>query len=205
MLQLIKKDMAIHKFSWLIYSVITLVYMFAGNDIIFIIALMSAIIIVNVFYADERANGHKLWNAMPFTRREIVSARYMSLIIIIFFNMLLVMTIELVMAGGLELAFWKGVMGSFILILITSAIFIPILYSLAQQNAVFILYVLYILLVIGAVYLFYYFYLYLTDNFIIPQTLSNVQFFGFGIVISICLYILSFVLSVRIYKNKVII
>lgn len=204
MLQLIKKDMAIHKLSWLIYSVITLVYMFAGNDIIFIIALMSAIIIVNVFYADERANGHKLWNAMPFTRREIVSARYMSLIIIIFFNMLLVMTIELVMAGGLELAFWKEVIGSFILILITSAIFIPILYSLAQQNAVFILYVLYILLVIGAVYLFYYFYLYLTDNFIIPQTLSNVQFFGFGIVFSICLYILSCVLSVKIYKNKVI-
>lgn len=204
MLQLIKKDMAIHKLSWLIYSVISLVYMFAGNDIIFIIALMSAIIIVNVFYADERANGHKLWNAMPFTRREIVSARYMSLIIIIFFNMLLVMTIELVMAGGLELAFWKEVIGSFILILITSALFIPILYSLAQQNAVFILYVLYILLVIGAVYLFYYFYLYLTDNFIIPQTLSNVQFFSFGIVFSICLYILSCVLSVKIYKNKVI-
>ena len=205
MLQLIKKDIAIHKFSWFIYIAMITIFIYAGNDIIFISALMSAIITMYAFYADERANGHRLWNALPFSRSEIVGARYVSLIVNILICMLLVMIIELLTAGALGGIFWREILGSFVLVLISSAVFFPVFYLLSQRSAIFISLILYILLVIGGAHFLYYLYLDLINTSVIPQTFSDVQFFGFGLFLSFSLYALSCGVSVKIYKNKEII
>ncbi|GIP35135.1 ABC-2 transporter permease [Paenibacillus sp. J2TS4] len=202
MLQLIKKDIAIHKFQWLMYFAMLLFFMFLDKDAIFIIALMSAIITMNAFYADEQANGHKLWNALPFIRSEIVGARYSSLLVVTIICMSTVMMIEPIFKGGWELSLWKELIGSFVLMMLSGALCFPIFYWLSQRNVIFVLLILYILIVIAGAYSFYYLYLYLSDTLIIPQTLSDGKLFGFGLLIALCLYMLSWRLSIKIYKAR---
>jgi len=205
MLQLIKKDVTIHKFQWFIYFAMLVFFMFLDKDAIFIIALMSASITMNAFYADEQANGHKLWNALPFTRSEIVGARYSSLIVVTIISMCIVMIIELIMKGGWDLPLWKQVIGSFVLIMLSGALYFPLFYWLSQRNIIFILFILYILVVIAGAYSFYYLYVYLSDTLIIPQTLSDGQLFGFGLMIALSFYMLSWRLAIKIYKNREIV
>lgn len=202
MLQLIKKDIAIHKFQWLLYLAMLLFFMLLDKDAIFIIALMSAIITMNAFFADEQANGHKLWNAMPFTRSEIVSARYSSLLVVTVISMSTVMMIEPILNGGWDVSIWKELVGGVVLIMLSGALCFPIFYWLSQRSVIFVLLILYILLVIAGAYSFYYLYLYLSDTLIIPQALSDGKLFGFGFVIALCLYMLSWRLSIKIYKNR---
>lgn len=202
MLQLIKKDITIHKFQWLMYFAMLLFFMLFDKDVIFIVAIISAIIIMNAFYADEQANGHKLWNALPFTRSEIVSARYLSLLVVTIISMSAVIIIELIMSGGWELSLWKQVAGSFVLMVMSGALCFPLFYRLTQKNVIFILIILYILLVIGGSYVFYYLYKYMLDTLIIPQILNNSLFFVLSVFLALCLYLFSWRLSIKIYKSR---
>ncbi|WP_062106433.1 ABC-2 transporter permease [Bacillus niameyensis] len=202
MLQLIKKDITIHKFQWIMYFAMLLFFMYWDKDAIFIVAIISAVIIMNAFYADEQANGHKLWNALPFTRSEIVGARYLSLMVVTIISMSTVMIIELIMSGGWELSLWKQVVGSFVLMIFSGALCFPLFYRLAQKNVIFILIILYILLVIGGSYSFYYSYKYMLDTLIIPQILSNSLFFVLSVFLALCLYLFSWMLSIKIYKSR---
>lgn len=205
MLQLIKKDIVIHKLSWLIYMAMIAIFIYAGNDIIFIAALMSAVITMYVFYADEKANGHRLWNALPFCRSEIVGARYVSLIVNMAICILFIMGIEFIAAGGLGAVFWKEILGGLVLVLISSAVFFPLFYLLSQRNVVFIFLVLYILLVIGGAHFLYYLYVDYIHTSIIPRTFSETQFFSFGILLALFFYGISYGISMKIYRNKEII
>src|SRR5699024_8558087 len=124
----------IHNLSWLIYFGMLLFFIIFDKDPMFIIAFMSAIVIMYVFYFDEQTNGHKLWNALPFTRHEIVSARYSSLLVVILIIMIAVMISSLLFNKAWDSVFWQEVFGSFITIIITSAICFPTFYYFAQRS-----------------------------------------------------------------------
>lgn len=202
MLQLIKKDLAIHKFLWFMYLAMLLFFTVFDNDIIFILSLISAVIIMNTFYIDEQANGHKLWNALPFTRSENVGARYASLLLIIILTAVTITIIEFMMNGSLGLVFWKQVIGGIVLVLFSCAFTFPFFYQLAQRKIIFMLFILHILFTIGGAYFFYHLYLYLQDTNYIPQVMSDAQLFSIGIVVSLLSYLLSWRLSIKIYKQR---
>ncbi|MDY0406500.1 ABC-2 transporter permease [Virgibacillus sp. 179-BFC.A HS] len=206
MLHLIKKDIVIHKFSWIIYFALLVFFVALDKDVIFIIALISAIITMDAFYADDQANGHTLWNALPFTRSEVVSARYASLLVFTVISMGTVILVELIFKWDWEPSLWKEVIGSFILMVLSGALCFPIFYWLSsQRKVIFVLLILYILLVIAGTYAFYYLYLYLSESQIVPRTLSDGQLFGFAILTALCLYTLSWRLSIKIYRNREIV
>ncbi|MEW9676975.1 ABC-2 transporter permease [Lentibacillus sp. L22] len=205
MLQLIKKDLAIHKFLWIIYFAMLIFFIAFDKDAIFIITLISAYLMMDAFYADEQANGHRLWNALPFTRSEVVSSRYAGLLVITFICSSAVMVLELIFKAGWNMSLWKEVVGSVVLMMFLGALCFPVFYWISKQKVIFTLLILYVLLHIAGSYAFYYLYLYLLDTRIVPQVLSNGQLFGSGFVIAICLYLLSWRLSITIYKRREII
>lgn len=202
MLQLIKKDLYIHKLSWLIYFAMLVFFMYFNKDIFFVIALMSAIVTMYSFYYDEQANGHKLWNSLPFTRSEIVSARYFSLLVVTLIMTVVTVAVEWVLHGGWDTALWPELIGSFVLLLISGSIFFPLFYTFAQRNAVFILVILSILFVIAGVHVLYYSYIWLIENTMIVQSMGEGLFWSTATAVSLVSYGISWGLSIKIYKAK---
>lgn len=202
MLQLIKKDLFIHKLSWLTYFAMLIFFMYFNKDIFFVIALMSAIVTMYSFYYDEQANGHKLWNSLPFTRSEIVSARYFSLLAVTLIITAVTVAVEWALHGGWDSILWQELIGSLVLLLISGGIFFPLFYAFAQKNAVFILVILSILFVIAGVHVLYYSYMWLIDNTSIVQSMGEGLFWSMATAVSLVLYVLSWGLSIKIYKAK---
>lgn len=198
MLHLIKKDIMIHHLSWLLYGGLIIFFTIFDKDPIFIIALMSAIVIMNVFYYDEEANGYKLWTTLPFTRREIVSARYISLLII----SVIVVSFVMLINWQWDTLFWLEVIGSFITIMITAAFSFPLFYLFAQNRVILFLLTMYIIFVIGAVHGIYYLYVYLFDiAFISPYLMTPLFYIG-ATLVGLIVYLLSWILSLKIYNRK---
>ncbi|WP_153720682.1 ABC-2 transporter permease [Sporosarcina cascadiensis] len=206
MLLLIKKDLAIHKLSWLLYFAMLVFFMSFNKDIIFVIALISAIIIMNTFYYDELANGHRLWNTLPFTRKEIVSARYYSLLVNISIVAAVVLLITFIPSTIFTsppslMSTWEEVIGSFVVMTISASLFFPLVYKLAEKKSIFTFVILYILSVIAGVYGLYYSYDYLIRSSVITPS-SIGLFWGMLAASSFIFYLLSWGLSLRIYKAK---
>lgn len=205
MTHLIRKNLSIHKEQWFIYIGLLVFFLLFNKDVIFIVSFVSAIIIMNEFYFDEKANGDKLWNSLPFTRNEVVSARYISLFPVTFVCISLVVIFEFITGGTREPAFWKQVLGSIILLMVSAAICFPILYWLAKRKIAFALFILYIFLVFGGCYLFYYGYLYIRDTFIYAGYLTDSLLFTVLIFLAVVLYLISWRVSVTLYQKRDII
>ena len=202
MIQLIKKDLAIHKLSWLLYFGMMIFFMGFNKDVIFVIAIISAIVIMNTFYFDELAHGHKLWNSLPFTRKEIVSARYCSLIVVTMLITIIVMGVEGILNGGWSYVAWEEVIGSFIVMTLSSSIFFPLIYKFSQPKIIFTFVLLYTGSVIGGVYGIYYSYDYLVEMTSFFHKISIGTFWGMLALGSVLWYFISWSLSLKIYKAK---
>ncbi|SHH89855.1 ABC-2 transporter permease [Virgibacillus chiguensis] len=205
MVQLIKKDLIVHKFGWFIYFAMLAFYVLLGkHDSEFIIALLSAIVTVYVFYFDEHANGHKLWNALPFTRNELVSARYIVLLINTMITSGVFIVISVIIKGGWEQLAWQHIVGGFALVIICSALFFPCLYGFAQSNRILLWFILYVGSVVIGIYVLSDIASKMMDSTTKMPLWSDGMLFGLSL-FAICLYLLSWLLSLMIYKKKEII
>lgn len=201
MIHLIKKDLIIHYFSWFIYIGLIVFFTVFNKDTIFIIALISAVVMMNLFYFDEEANGYKLWISLPYRRSEIVTSRYASLLVVTAIVTLLVLLFN----WQFNMVIWLEVIGGFITILITAAICFPLFYLFAQQRVMVFLLMLYIVLVIGVVHGIYYLYIALFDISFIAPYLTNSLFYVTTIAIGMIVYGLSWIVSLKIFDRKEII
>lgn len=202
MLLLIKKDLVIHKLSWFLYFAMLIFFISFNKDLLFVIALMSAIVMMNTFYFDELANGHKLWNSLPFTRKEIVSARYSTLFVVTLIMAFIVLAVEGAIHGGLASSAWEEVIGSFVIMMISASVFFPIIYKFSQRNIIFTFVIAYILFVIAGVYALFYSYLHLTNTTSIIQTIGVGLFWSILALGSLVGYFISWSISLKIYKSK---
>lgn len=176
--------------------------MLMNKDIIFVIALMTAIVTMNAFHYDEQANGHKLWNSLPFTRKEIVSARYVSLLVITAICTILVFAVDKVLHDKWAFLLWEEWMGSFVLMMVLAGIFFPLIYKLSERKTIFTFVILYILCTLAGVYGFYYSYMYLTNNTSVIQTMGTGLFWSLLVAGALVWYFISWGFSIKIYKAK---
>ncbi|MBB4824888.1 hypothetical protein HNO89_002114 [Sporosarcina luteola] len=207
MLLLIKKDLVIHKLSWLLYFAMLLFFMMFNKDVLFVVAIMSAIVIMNTFHFDELANGNKLWNSLPFTRKEIVSARYNTLLVVLIIVTTVAMAAARIINGEWSSAFsslaiWEEVIGSFIVMTVSASIFFPLVYKFAQKKTIFTFVLLFIGTSIAGAYAVSYLYKYLIESTSIIQSMGNGLYWATLAFGSLVCYVLSWGLSLKIYKAK---
>ncbi|TXL64930.1 ABC-2 transporter permease [Cerasibacillus terrae] len=202
MLHLIKKDLVMHKLAWFTFLAMLIFFMLFDKNQIFVIALMSAVVMTNAFYYEEDINGHKLWNALPYTRNEIVSARYSSLLIVFFVIATAVIMVGLVLKNEWELGLLQEVIGSLIVLFLAGAVCFPLFFWFGQKNTMFMLFVIYIFLVIGGTYAFYYLYRYMNQSLLPSINLSGSWLFVIASLMALCMYLFSWRLSVKIYQTK---
>lgn len=201
MFNLIRKDIVLQKPTLMIMLPLLVVYLSLRSSFIMAGVLFSIAIIMNAFASDEKTSIHMLLNSLPFTRKEIVSSKYIGAFI---FTSLVVFTLFI---GSLiihrEIIVWKEIMFIVSMVMVFISFLFPFSYKFKSQ------YLLIASLVLFGIYMVVIsvFSLNLNDKIReFVQTLLTVQTAQFYLLIAfsvIMLYACSWLLSIRIYRKKV--
>jgi len=201
MFNLIRKDILLQKTTLLIMLPLLVVFLFMENSYVWIGIIFSISIVMNAYSVDEKSASHMLLNSLPYTRKEIVSSKYIGTFI---FIGLVVFTIII---GNLiihqEIMMWKDILLIVSSVMITISFLFPFSYQFKSQ------YMLIGTLVALGIYL-------VIIPFIVPNmndkvrefvqmllTLQAAQFYLFIVISVMALYACSWLLSIRIYERKV--
>lgn len=200
MLNLIRKDMILQKKTLPFMLLFLFIYLFLNVSTSWVAIVFCIVIIMNAFQTDETSSANLLLNSLPYTRKEIVSSKYIGALIFIFLTLLTIfignwMIHREIMQWEILLFITSIVMG------LTSFAF-PFSYLFNSK---------YLLIGFGGVFVVYM----VTLSFIpnlndrvreLVQTVLSLDnsLFYLGIILSVgLLYVLSWILSIRIYSRKV--
>lgn len=197
----IRKDILLQKTTLLILLPLLVVFLYVENSYVWIGIIFSISIAMNAYSVDEKLASHMLLNSLPYTRKEIVSSKYIGTLI---FISLVVFTIFI---GNLiihqEIMMWKDILLIVSSVMVAISFFFPFSYQFKSQ------YMLIGGLISLAIYLVLIPLAIPNVNDIIREfvqtllTLQTAQFYLFITFSVTALYACSWLLSIRIYSKKV--
>lgn len=202
MFNLIFKDILIQKKVFLFYISTIVIYLFAGASPIPIVILYSLTFINMAFSYDEKDNANILLNSLPYTRKEIVTSKYVGALI--FTTLFISITyVGDFLLNGKETSFsWKAILLIMGFVMVAISFMLPVFYKFKRQ---------YLMFFAGALVGIYL----ATIKFLVPNlnetlreltrkflTLQETQMYLVAILTIAILYIGSWLLSIRIYERK---
>lgn len=200
MLNLIRKDIVLQKKILLILLPILFIYLFSGSSTVLIGVLFSIVINMTAFATDEKSSINVLLNALPYTRKEIVSSKYIGAFVFTFLVLLTIFIANWVINGEIieleQLLFIICIVSLFISIAFPFSYFFKSQYLLIAWVISFVIY-----MIVGN-------FIFDINTFLqdIIQTFlsfTTTQLYLLMIVFVVIFYILSWMLSIRIYSKKV--
>ncbi|OXS72802.1 hypothetical protein B1B04_14335 [Lysinibacillus sp. KCTC 33748] len=202
MFNLIFKDILIQKKVFLIYIATIIIYLLIDVSPIPIAVVCSLTFINMALSYDEKDNANMLLNSLPYTRREIVSSRYVG--VLIFTSLFIMLTYGgSFLLNGKETPFsWKAILLIIGIVMVAISLLLPVFYKFKRQ---------YLMLAAGALFGIYL----ATIKLLIPNlnetlreltrkflALQETQMYLVAILTIAILYIGSWLLSIRIYEKK---
>ncbi|MBG9455611.1 hypothetical protein ABE61_16460 [Lysinibacillus sphaericus] len=202
MFNLIFKDILIQKKVFFIYIATIIIYLLIDVSPIPIVVVCSLSFINMALSYDEKDNANILLNSLPYTRKEIVSSRYVG--VLIFTSLFIMLTYGgSFLLNGKETPFsWKAILFIMGLVMVAISFMLPVFYKFKRQYLVF---------AAGALFGIYL----ATIKFLVPNlnetlreltrkflSLQETQMYLVAILTIAILYIGSWLLSIRIYERK---
>jgi len=200
MLNLIRKDMILQKKTLPFMLLFLFIYLFVNVSTSWVAIVFCIVIIMNAFQTDETSSANLLLNSLPYTRKEIVSSKYIGALIFIFLTLLTIFIGNWMIHR--EIMQWE------VLLFITSIVMGLISFAFPFS---YLFNSKYLLIGFGGVFVVYM----VTLSFIpnlndrvreVVQTVLSLDnsLFYIGIILSVgLLYVLSWILSIQIYSRKV--
>ncbi|WP_274309976.1 ABC-2 transporter permease [Solibacillus daqui] len=201
MLQLIKKDFYIQKMVWLFMILAIAIYIFAQASSLFVGIIFGIVMTVNLFAMDEKKSAQLLLNSLPFTRKEIVSSKYIAAFLYIMCIIATISVLHLVVNQAIPNMY--HLLMICIVSLLVVAIFYPFAYRFSSK------YFTFLFVGIFAAYL-------LCLKLFVPNindqirelvgylsSVSQPMIYVYILVATVIFYSLSWLLSIRIYSKKV--
>ncbi|WP_155593882.1 ABC-2 transporter permease [Lysinibacillus cavernae] len=202
MLNLILKDVLIQKNILIIYIATIILYLLVNVSPVFIVFVYSVVFILNAFSNDEKDNANILLNSLPYTRREIVSSKYIGALIFTGLFMLYTYVVNFFLNEQEVVVLWKEILLTMGLVMIAITFILPISYKFKTK------YLTIVAVALFGVYM-------VMVNYFVPNfdgkvralvqkfmTLQDLQLYLFATVIIVFLYVGSWLLSIRIYERK---
>lgn len=202
MINLILKDVLIQKKLILFYIATIILYLWAGvPSLLFLGFLYSVIFILNAFAYDEKDNANILLNSLPYTRKEIVSSKYIGSLIFTTIFIFIIYVGDFLINGKGDLFIWKEMLLIIGLVMVVISLMFPFSYKFKTQ------YLLIALSVLFGIYM-------LSISLLVPindilrelarkfLTLQETQMYFVASMMVIILFIGSWLLSIRIYERK---
>ena len=201
MFNLIRKDFVLQKTTLMIMLPLLVVYLFLENSSIWGGIIFSVAIVMNAYSADEKSSIHMLLNSLPYTRKEIVSSKYIGAFIFTGLVVFIIFMLNLIIHQ--EITLWKDILLIVCLVMLAISLIFPFSYQFKSQ------YMLIGTLILLPIYL-------VVIPLFIPNvndkirgivqtllTLQTAQFYLFIALSVMALYACSWLLSIRIYGKKV--
>lgn len=201
MLNLIRKDILLQKNTLVILLPALLIALLIDRSIIWVGVLFSFAIIMQSFALDEKPSTNLFMNSLPYTRKEIVSSKYIGACVFTFIILLTIVVGNIIIHREItqldQLLFIAGVIVVFI------SFAFPFSYLFKSQ---------YLMIACGVLFVLY---VVLVNKFILDlndrlragvQTIlsfDNSLLYAGGILAAVLLYMFSWMLSIRIYSRKV--
>lgn len=203
MVNLILKDILIQKKIILLYIVTIILYLLIDVSLVRIGFIYSLVFITMSFSYDEKDNANILLNSLPYTRKEIVSSRYIGSLI--YTSLIIIITYlgNFFLNGKETLFLWKDILIIIGLVMVAMSFILPICYKFKTQSLMIAAGTLFGIYMVIIKYLFPS----LNDTLREPiqkfLTLQETQMYFVAILTIIILYVGSWLLSIRIYTRKV--
>lgn len=196
------KDLIIQKKQLYLFIPFIVFYAFFGKHMSpsFIFLMASLYIPLNSYIYEEQVDANVLLNSLPYTRKEIVVAKYMGAII----YMVMAVAVTSVILYVARFPFtWQDIALAVGMFFIFSAVAFPLFYILKPGyiGAVMIIGLIVLASMGPIVFRFLSQYLPAISNFI-TQTPQPILY-GLGAIISIILYVISWLTSHTVYQRKV--
>lgn len=202
MLNLILKDILIQKNTLIIYIATILLYLLVNVSPVFIVFVYSVVFILNAFSSDEKDNANILLNSLPYTRKEIVSSKYIGALIFTGLFICYTYLANYLLNGTVVLILWKEILLNIGLVMIAISFILPISYKFKTK------YLTIICIALVGMYL-------VVINYFVPNfndrlrtlvqnfmTVQELQLYLIATIITVFLFISSWLLSIRIYERK---
>lgn len=178
-----------------------LVFLYLTTSVTWVAIVFCVSITMDVFTKDEKPSANLLWNALPYTRKEIVSSKYIGALVHIFLVLLTIFIGNWIIHR--ELIQWEQIVLVTSIVLIFFSFVFPFSYLFKSQ---------YILIASGVLFVLYL----IAINMFLPNlndiireiiqmvlSLENYQLYLLVFLAVVVLYISSWMLSIRIYSRKV--
>ncbi|WP_102274319.1 ABC-2 transporter permease [Cytobacillus massiliigabonensis] len=201
MLNLIFKDILLQKKTLMILLPILFFYLFTGSSPSYVAIIFCIAIIMNAFAIDEKSSINLLLNSLPYTRKEIVSSKYIGAIVFIILVLLTIFFGNWIIHR--EIIQWKQMFLIISIVAIFVSLSFPFSYLLKSQ---------YLMIAMGVSFVIYM----IIANKFIPDINDRIReavqtFLSFStsqqyllLFLSVVIfYSFSWMLSIRIYSRKV--
>lgn len=203
MVNLIFKDILIQKKMILLYIATIILYLLIDVSLVRIGFLYSLAFITMAFSYDEKDNANILLNSLPYTRKEIVSSKYIGVLIHVSIIIIITYLGNVLLNGKGALFLWKDILLIIGLVMVAMSFILPICYQFKTQS---------LMIAVGILFGLYM----VTINFLFPSfkdtlseltqrflTLQDIQMYVVATLTIIILYFVSWLLSIFIYERKV--
>lgn len=206
MFNLILKDFYAQKLLMLLYLGIMAIYMFSGLNSSFIVAIISALFVMNSHYYDEKDKTNIFLNSLPFTRKEIVSSKYIGSLVFTTITILVFIGLkgisQIISQDSVELFNIELIILSYLLVMLFTSVYLPFFYKFTQQ---------YLLVIFSAVFILVMFSIRYIYDFVMKNFSGVIDFFSslstgylyiLLTVITIIVFAISWFMSIKIYERK---
>ncbi|MCP1399071.1 MULTISPECIES: ABC-2 transporter permease [Bacillus cereus group] len=203
MLNLIKKDLILQKAFLPAYLLFLVAYLWAGMDVAYVLIICSAVFVINTHQSDAKDNANILVNSLPYTRKEIISSRYIGTLLFTIVTIPFCLVGKYFIVDGMKIqASLESFILGFLAVMLITAFYIPFFVAFKVQTLVPV----FIFLSIGVIYLIrntaYLLNKYANDVLNFFKEISDLKLFFVISVIAVGCYGVSWILSIRIYQNK---
>ncbi|MGM7636977.1 ABC-2 transporter permease [Bacillus sp. Hm123] len=201
MFNLIRKDIILQKTTLMILLPILFMCSALASSSIWVGIVFSLSIIMTTFTIDEKSEINSLLNSLPYTRKEVVSSKYIGTFIFTFIVVFTIFTENLIIHR--EITAWKDIMFIVSVVMVSVSLMFPFSYQFKTRYLHIGGLVLVGICMVVINTLIPNWLDIIRENVQILLSIQNVNVYLLIMFSIIILYVCSWLLSIRIYNKKV--
>lgn len=202
MLNLIKKDFILQKRLLIVYVILLIIYLRADLNIVFSVVMISSLFVINSHYYDEKDKANILLNSLPYTKKEIVSSKYTEALLSAAIIILLYVIGQYTLDNSLGNISFIQITSCFLGIMLFTAFYLPFFYKFTQQYVLVAFSALVVIVIITARPILEFVMSNFAETIQLLQSMATIQLYSIMTILVIFIYVISWLLSIKIYSNK---
>jgi ABC-2 type transport system permease protein len=208
MYNLIAKDLRLQKILLIISTVLVFFFVLLEYGLVFTVVAIAINYVINVHFLDNRDEsnkGHRFMNSLPYSRRQIILSKYISIVVMTLVTVVVTLIVQLLInvilpSYSVDIGTYKEIWISFIIVLLFATIYLPTFYRFRNKNLLsgFTMITLVVLLLWWKIEEWLNVSQYMSK---VSAQLSMTEIITYTSIAAVVLYIVSYLLTVKIYER----